>query len=264
MKVSFISDLHMDFWIPWVSNQLKWQKRTEDFIEELIKTDEGEKDVILLGGDFSHFNAQTLWALSIFSQHYNQVLFTLGNHDFYLISKSQSDKYGNNSYNRVNELIEKSTELASNITPLTDDTIFTYKGVKFGGNIMWYPLETYDQQVFYHNISNDSKLIKGVGIRKEHEKSILNYESMMDKGMDVMLSHVPLCYMKSHEQYGSTHCYLTPVDRLPKHVVMAHSHERAIYEKAGTLLYANAIGYPHDGLGEVKIESFIIEEEVVK
>lgn len=259
MKVSYISDLHMDFWVPFVSNQLKLRKRTEDFIEELIKTDEGERDVILLGGDFSHFNTQSLWMLNIFSKHYNQVMFCLGNHDFYLISKNQSEKYGNSSYNRATELIEESTKLASNIIPLIDDTLFTYKGVNFGGSTMWYPLETYDQQVFYHNISNDSKLTKGINIQKEHEKSIVNYKSMIDKDMDVMLSHVPLCHMRSHEMYGSTHCYFTPVDMLPNYVVMGHSHERAIYKKADSLLHINCGGYPRDGLGDMRIESFIIE-----
>lgn len=257
MKISYISDLHLDFWCQFNTNQLKWESLTKEFIRRLIETDQGQRDVVCINGDISHFNIQSLWALNIFSQQYSKVFVCLGNHDLYLVSKNQTGKYKNNSWNRVLELQEFISQL-SNVHLLLDDEVVKYNGVKFGGNTMWYPVSTIEQQVFFNNISNDSRLIKGVDINLEHEKSIANYNSMMQQGIDVMISHVPLCHLKSHEKYGSSSCYYTPVDELPPFVIQGHSHERAIYKKAGSLLYMNCLGYPHDGLGEVEIRSFEI------
>ena len=257
MKISYLSDIHADFWVPFTFNQIKWEKRTKEFIEKLIETDEGERDILCLSGDYSHFNVQTMWILETFSQHYKQVFFTYGNHCMYLVSKSQEDKYNGHSQNRIDELYSKSIEL-KNVHPLFTDETFIYQGVTFGGNPMWYPISTTEQKMFFNNISNDSRLIKGVDIHLEHKKSIANYSSMMNRGIDVMISHVPLCHLRSHEKYASTACYFTQVDVLPKHVVMGHSHERAIYKKAGSSLYMNCLGYPHDSLGKPDIRNFTI------
>lgn len=257
MKISHISDLHLDFWCQFNHNQLKWESRTKEFIRKLVESDKGQRDVVCINGDISHFNVQSLWALSIFSQYYNKVFICMGNHDLYLVSKNQENKYKGHSWNRVLELQELISRLP-NVHLLLEDEVVKYSGVKFGGNTMWYPITTIEQQVFFNNISNDSRLIKGVDIGSEHEKSIANYKSMMQQGMDVMISHMPLCHLKSHEKYGSTSCYYTPVDELPPYVIQGHSHERAIYKKANTLLHMNCGGYPHDRLGEMEIRSFEI------
>lgn len=262
MKISYISDLHLDFWIPFIPSQDKWESRTKDFIRKLIETDKGEREVLCLGGDYSHFNNQTKWMLQEFSKVYERVFLIFGNHDFYLISKNQENKYKNHSFNRIKEIDDFAIWSLHNVVPLIEGRVIEYKGIRFGGDTMWYPLKTTEQKVFFNNISNDSKLIKGFNIELEHLNSISNYETMMyDRGgIDIMLSHVPLCYIKSHSHYNSTSCYYTPVPEIPKYVIQAHSHEREIYTKDESLLYMNCMGYPEDDLGVPTILSFNIDK----
>lgn len=258
MKISYLSDIHADHHVPFNPNQLKWEKRTKEFIIKLIETDEGEHDVLCLGGDYSHYNVQTMWCLEVFSQYYNQVMLQIGNHDLYLISKNQVDKYNGHSQHRINELYMKSVELR-NVHPLFTDKTFTYKGITFGGNPLWYPLETIEQQMFFSNVSNDSKYIKGFNVKEQHHQSIRDYESLLTKNVDVMISHVPVINIDSHFRYNSTSCYLTPVkDINVKHWIMAHSHEQKVYEKPYCTFYMNALGYPDEKGLDLSIKSFII------
>lgn len=259
MNISYISDIHLDFHVPFTANQLKWESNTRKFTRQLIKTDETQRDIILLGGDYSHFNHQTMWMLDEFSNAYTTVLMVLGNHDYYLVSKSQSEKYGNSSANRADELRQLITDSLPNVYLLEEGKIYEHEGVRIGGDTMWYPLTTTEQQTFFRNISNDSKLIKNVSIELEHEKSIRYYKSMIENEIDIMLSHVPLIHINSHSLYGGTACYLTDVDELPTYVVMGHSHEQSHYEKASTEFHMNCLGYPHDRLKKKKIESFKVK-----
>lgn len=257
MKISYISDLHLDFWCPFVSNQIKWRKRTEEFILKLIDTDESERDVLIIAGDMSHFNRQSMWAVELFSMYYHQVFTTYGNHELYLISRNQSDKYLDNSRNRLNEFHAMLLSMP-NVHPLFTDKVFTYKGVTFGGNPMWYPIEMTEQQMFFSNISNDSKLIKGFNIKEEHYINQEQYESLLTKEIDVMISHFPVINTDSHFKYNSAACYLTPVkDIRAKHWVSGHVHEQKTYEKPYCTFYMNAIGYPPEKL-ELSIRSFNI------
>lgn len=89
MKVSYISDLHLDFHVKYGSNEDKMFKKTREFIEKLIQSDVGDKEVIVIAGDLSHYNKQSIAALEVFNEHYELVLFVPGNHDYYLVSKTQ-------------------------------------------------------------------------------------------------------------------------------------------------------------------------------
>lgn len=260
MRISYLSDMHLDFWIPFVLSQEKWRKRTEEFVEKLIATDLDKHEVLAIAGDISHFNSQSLWALETFSDYYEQVFFTYGNHDMYLVSKNQSNKYKNHSKNRVNELYANIADNPNfnNVHPLFTDKTFTYKGVTFGGNPLWYPLETFEQQVFFNSVSNDSKLIKGLNISGEHHINQVQYESLLAKNVDVMISHFPVINIDSHLKYNSTACYLTHVkDIQAKHWIFGHSHEQKVYEKPYCTFYMNAIGYPDEKL-ELSVKSFTI------
>lgn len=260
MKVSYISDLHLDFHVPFKPSQERWEQQTKDFIVNLIETtDPDDRDILCLGGDYSHYNRQTFWMLDTFSKYYNRVFTVLGNHDFYLVSNTQVGKYNHHSQNRVNELIAYASSIP-NVHPLFSDKTLNYKGVTFGGNSMWYPVETFEQKTFFYNSSNDSRLIHGTNVQLEHEDSIQNYSNMMRKCMDVMISHVPIIPINSHQIYGGDSCYYTPVDELPPYVIQGHSHERAIYEKAGSKIFMNCGGYPHDKLGDFEIKHFYVEK----
>jgi DNA repair exonuclease SbcCD nuclease subunit len=259
MKVSYISDIHLDFWSKFHMSQEKWEKRTKEFINKLIETDESEREVLVIAGDLSHFNCQSMWALGEFSNAYEQVVFTYGNHDMYFVSKNQASTYKNNSWNRIKELREESIKL-KNVHPLFEGETLTHKEVKFGGAPMWYPLKTLDQQMFFNNISNDSNLIKGVDVSKLNIVDKMQYSLLLKENLDVMISHFPVINIDSHFKYNSTACYLTPVSDINvEHWVFGHSHEQKVYEKPYCNFYMNALGYPDEKL-ELKIRHF----EVIK
>lgn len=263
MKVSYISDLHLDFHVHFNKNQVKFEKNTREFINKLIQTDEGDKEVLVIAGDLSHYNKQSLWALQEFSKAYELVLMVFGNHDYYLISNNQSNKYKNNSYNRTEELInmvywdEVTRKDLLNVTILENE-LYDHKGVRFYGSTMWYPLDTYEQQCFYSGISNDSKLIKRMNHYDEHEKDLKAYNKNIDNCVDVMISHVPLIEMDTHKEHNSTACYLTTVDQLAPITICGHVHEQNEYTtESGNKVYINAIGYD-DEYNELIIKSFEI------
>lgn len=260
VDISYISDLHLDFHVSFTKNQIKFEQCTREFIQKLIQSDISNKEVLIVAGDVSHLNTQSYWCIDEFSKHYKQVLLCYGNHDFYLVSKSQERKYKNNSLNRINELTEM-LRLLDNVHVFTDDNyVFEYDNVKFGGLTMWYPLETPEQQMFFYNISNDSKLIKGFNISESHDENQSAYKKIVEEDVDVMISHVPVISIDSHFKYNSTACYLTPVkDIHAKHWIMAHSHEQKVYEKPYCTFYMNALGYPNEGLN-LSISSFHIEK----
>lgn len=260
LKIAYISDLHLDFWVPFHKSQLKWKSRTQEFVLKLIEEDTSAREVICLGGDFSHFNRQTLWILEVFSAHYEQVFCVVGNHDYYLVSNNQETRYKKRSANRISELYELYPSVSENIHFFQKDEVMEFKGIRFGGNTMWYPLEKPEHQFFFQDVSNDSKLIKGLNMENENKKSLNVYRSVMEQGVDVFLTHVPIIPIKSHERYASFACYYTPVNQLPKYIVQGHSHENAIYTKAGSLIYMNCAGYPEENTArKPKIESFEID-----
>lgn len=259
MKISYVSDLHLDFHVPFTKNQIKFKRSTQEFTQSLISTDYGDKETLVVAGDISHFNLQSLWCIEELAKCYQQVLIVAGNHDYYLISKNQSNKYKNSSKNRVSELKNMISNVENAHVFDESNILFEYKGVEFGGVSMWYPIGTISQKMFFNNISNDSKLIKGLDIQKEHIKNQMQYESLLKKDIDVMISHFPVINIDSHFKYNSTACYLTPVrDITAKHWVFGHSHEQKVYEKPYCIFYMNAIGYPEEGL-DLSIKSFEVK-----
>lgn len=70
MKIDYVSDLHINHWIPWNNNQIKWEKRTREIIRRLISNGNGE--VLIIAGDFTEWNQQTLWVLDEVAKQYER------------------------------------------------------------------------------------------------------------------------------------------------------------------------------------------------
>lgn len=242
MKISYLSDMHLDFHVPFHKNQRKWRERTITFVQQLIETDDVERKVLVIAGDISHFNNQSFWILEEFAKSYELVFFTLGNHDFYLVSKNQSTKYKQRSLNRVNELLTM-VEALENVKVLIGfEKHHITTNITIAGDTFWYPVETMDQIAFFHNISNDSQLIENIDISLEHTYSMTNYNKL--DSATIIATHIPPITINSHHLYNSTTCYLTPVSELKTHHwVFGHCHEQNVYVKPCGNFYINALGY---------------------
>lgn len=245
MKLSHMSDLHLDFHVPFHKNQSKWRKNTKSFIQQLIQTDNSEHEVMVIAGDLSHFNTQSYWALEEFSYAYEQVFFCFGNHDFYLVSRNQEQKYKGHSLNRMNELLQLVSSL-ENVTPLIGfEKHQITKEISIAGDTFWYPIETDDQIVYFYEISNDSQLIKRLNVGLEYNYSMSNYNNLDES--TIIVTHVPPITTPSHRIHNSTACYLTPITELKAtHWIYGHVHEQCEIIKPYGNFYSNTLGYEHD------------------
>ncbi|UYB48783.1 metallophosphoesterase [Lysinibacillus capsici] len=242
MKIDYISDLHLDFHIKYNGNYEKWENKTQLFLEKLSPDTKGE--VLVIAGDLSHYNIQSKWCLEYFSKQYEHVFFVLGNHDYYLVSNGQRDKYKKNSKAREYELQSLIFHL-TNVTMLYNFKPFIYKGLKFSGSTSWYPLTEFNVVNFFNTASNDSRLIYGMNIGNENYHEGLAYENMEE--VDVLITHVPSILINSHHKYGNSSCYLNELKQIKaKHNIFGHCHEQSVYDKAGIKFYINALSYPNE------------------
>lgn len=246
MKVDFVSDLHFNHWMLWTNNQLKWESRTKELAKRLIRNGHGE--VLIIAGDFSEWNCQTLWILEECANNYERVYFTYGNHDLYIMSKEQRKKY-KDSMGRVNELIEVVTTNMDNVIPLIK-TVDEYKGKIFAGDVMWYLPKRFEDWQFFKDVSSDSNYIningysKEDGIRKMWKDSMEWYDTLENTSVDVFVSHVPPVH-NPHSHFEPNSLYMVDVPFInASHWVCGHDHFQGQFTKADVDFHMNAIGYP--------------------
>lgn len=244
VKIDYVSDLHFNHWMVWTENQQKWEVRTRQLAQRLIQNGHGE--VLVLAGDFSEWNNQTLWILDEVSKYYQRVYFTFGNHDLYILTKGQKKKY-KDSLGRLQELIEIATKIP-NVIPLIKRTD-EYKGKLFAGDAMWYLPKTQEDWQFYRNVSNDSNYISINGYtlddipRRLRKESMDWYDTLEEQSVDVFVSHIPPIHPLT-SKFPFNGCYQTDVPFIPSnHWICGHNHLKVEFEKAGIIFYMNCIGY---------------------
>lgn len=253
MKIDYISDLHLDFHEYNVNSLKKWEKRTKDFVKSLIKEEKGE--VLVIAGDISHYNIQSKWAIEQFSQEYEFVIFILGNHDYYLVSKTQEKKYGN-SLNRVVELKNLVKDIP-NAKLLNMFEVFDYNGVKFCGSTNWYSLQEEGECKMFNEESNDSRLIKKFDIYCESAHERFTEENLKDLEVDVLITHVPCRIINTHLEFGNTYCYYNEINNIKaKNIIFGHCHEQNIYKYPNSTVYINALGYDNEWIEHMDIMDY--------
>lgn len=250
MKIDFVSDLHFNHWMQWTENQLKWEYRTRALTERLLENGNGE--VLVIAGDFGEWNCQALWILHEASKHYERVYFTYGNHDLYLLSKSQKKKYGD-SIARLNELITEASKI-DNVIPLVK-TVDIYKGKVFAGDMMCYLPKTFQDWEFFREVSNDSSYIyvngysREDGIRRMWKDAMDWYDTLESTEIDVFVSHVPPIH-NPYDIFPPNNLYLVDVPFInTENWICGHNHLQNQFTKAGVNIHMNCIGYPmhYDG-----------------
>lgn len=246
LRIVHGSDIHINHWLPFVTNQKKWEERTRTFIRALCLATPG--DVLILAGDFSEINAQTVWVLDEASKYYDRVYWTYGNHDLYLLTKTDKKKY-KDSFGRLHALIEK-TRYLKNVIPLIC-RVDTYQGRTFAGDALFY-LPSQGDISFFNDVSSDSLYISLKetqyaydAVKKLHNESLDWYNNLEE--VDVLITHVPPLHFKS-SIYPANSCYYTDVPELKAaHWVCGHTHIQFDSVLYGTHFHVNCIGYPLRG-----------------
>lgn len=253
LKVDYISDLHLNHYVRWDKNQIKWEKNTRVWGRTLLQTKQGE--VLVIAGDFSEWNHQTLWFLEECAKQYEQVFFVTGNHDYYLLSKTQQRKYGD-SKGRQAELLDLASKIP-NVQPLNYEVV-EYEGKTIAGGSLWYLPKTIADWNFYFGTSNDSTYISVLAAHDGIVSSLKDiphylykeamdwYDTLQGPFVDLMISHIPPVHPPI-STYERNACYDCPVPFLASEKwICGHQHIQGTFEKAGTLFYMNALGYPNE------------------
>ena len=113
MKIRILSDLHLEF----------HPDRGEEFIESL---DPRDVDVLVLAGDISSINYGLVQSLEQFASKFNQVVFVLGNHD-----------YWGEPRNVIDAAIDEAQQRVPNLHWLNNSS-FSYRGQEFVGATLWW------------------------------------------------------------------------------------------------------------------------------
>jgi predicted phosphodiesterase len=79
MKIGYISDLHIDFYVAFNKSHL-----LKKFIESLNPE---FYDLLIIAGDIGHYNQQNILFLNYFKEYSNKIIAVIGNHDLYLPTK---------------------------------------------------------------------------------------------------------------------------------------------------------------------------------
>jgi len=285
-KIGYISDEHLDFRCFDKNPQSpKFKKQIKKFIDEKLKPEGG--DILLSGGDTSHYNEQTKEYLTQMLEYYNTIFLTDGNHDRYLINATQQDKYNFTSDNRVQEMIDWCAT-QENIHFLDGDVV-DIDGLKIGGLGNWYDLPTEGLKAQWSEIMNDSNLIMtnhkphhvsyGYGAsmklptfdtqahRKHQEK---NMDNIIKEQCDILLTHIIPCIIpdehlfSGHVGDGNNIFYMSDdIEQVKKTgaeiVVYGHNHTVKQFELDGIHFVTNAVAYPNEE-GAKKIEHFIFHK----
>lgn len=291
MKVHYISDLHLDFWIKEMSESKKMINQIENFIKNINFS---EADVLIIAGDLGHYFVQKSVFLKIIKRFYKNIIIVSGNHDRYLVSKKQQKKYSWSSDSRVNETKEFCKKIDG--LYLLDGEELKIDGVTFAGvGMSWddsffnlfkkrNPNNYYPQvTTLFNNKMNDSKLIMdgykpypinyGYGgkelissfdpfefFRKEYKKL-----QKISSNVDVMISHygpiVPDDIDENYNNPTTTFYYFDGEYELkrisPQKWVFGHTHKNHDFYINETNLICNPLGYPHEKTNQ-KIKCFEI------
>ncbi|WP_369598807.1 metallophosphoesterase [Staphylococcus hyicus] len=263
INISYINDLHIDHWVMNNKSYEKHKKSVKAFINRLIENSYIiDKNVLIIAGDISHYNYVTYWVIEEFSNHFKKVFFVNGNHDYYLITRSQRSKYRNDSLSRVFELNNLLSQL-NNVTffsSFTGNVTEKYGGVRFAGCTMT-SLPIGEEEIsFYNGFMNDKKYISHEP-KLYNDKDINAYNTVIsDFRPNIFISHYPLVRTYSHNKHlndGSIGSYMCIVERHIAPInIFGHVHESDVcYEVANSKHISNALGYPTENLNS-KIKTF--------
>ena len=268
IKIDFISDIHVDFWIPSKLPQgQKLFQKVSEYVEDTLKPQDG--DVLVIAGDIGHYFSQDTLVLKKLKEYYERIVIVRGNHDMYLVSKNLQEKYNFDSFSRTLEMKRFCNE--NEIYYLDGDSI-DIKGFKFGGVGMWYNTPTNDDIEYWKTTMNDSNLIMkgrpytvsyGYGARHKvntfdtqgyYLQEVQKLKELSKKDIDVLVTHIIPTLIpeeKMPQQYAgdkSNMFYMSDNKEIvkemnPELVIFGHTHIQYDMNIDGIQYVCNPLGY---------------------
>ena len=284
MKIGYISDLHLDFWV-----KKDYVHLTVEVLKDTLNIQ--ESDVLIIAGDLGHDFEQNKRFLLMAREYAKDVIIVNGNHDMYLTTRESQYKYKYDSMNRIKEM-KKFCLSIPGFHYLDGETI-SLNGITFAGLGMSWDDFYYQKinqckpkhdeiiKLFRDNI-NDSRYIFSKGVQHIYLPEYgFNHVTSFDpikffaeekkklkkiNNVDVMVTHVgPIIPNDIREEYInnviSTFFYFDGVEDVirihPKHWIYGHTHDAYEHEFYGVKFHCNPLGYTHENTN-AKIKYFEI------
>jgi len=234
--IQLLSDLHLEF-------------QPDNGYDFLVRLDPAGVDVLVVAGDI-HSNCKFLGSslLSLCAM-YPQVLFVIGNHDYYGSTPPQ-----------VHHQLRSLSQFVDNFHWLHNSTV-ELNGVSFAGTPLWFPKPTNPLVMMDRFHINDFNLIRGFEpwVYDEHQKA-MKFLRKEGPGADVIVTHhIPseLCVSPRFKGSPLNHYFVTDLtDEIyrwqPKAWLFGHSHDRTHRRLKKTLMACNPLGYPQEEGPEVR------------
>lgn len=238
MKIDYVSDLHLDFYLHTGNEQ-----EILAFINNELKLD-NRGDVIVLAGDISYVNNETILFLEKLSEIYKEVLMVFGNHDYYILENRSH--YNKDSKNRVDEIKDYFKNYSH--IHILDRNVVEIDGIVFAGWSNWYSLCDKKTLAYWEEVSNDSKYILPSYRNKLtstfiFEKDDFFYDNLGD--VDVLISHIPPIHFPGNP-FEENKLFYNPKSEIKgKYWICGHQHtvcDTIIGDNCRVL--CNPIGYP--------------------
>lgn len=242
LDVDYVSDLHLLFYI-------KEKKDIKEFVKKNIAP-KVQSNILVIAGDICELIDYTGEFLFECSKYYEKIIFTAGNHDYYLFNKKLREEFDNNSLNKIKKLNcmykddSKITFLDRNSS---NKGLININEFSLAGDTLWYtPTNIIDWTRYYPN-QNDSRYILTdknyfSKIRSLHEESISWYNNLPND-LDLIITHIPPLKIKNNNR-GNNCCYYTPLDEFKsKTWIYGHDHKKNRFTKNDTLFLSNPWGY---------------------
>lgn len=243
MKLGIASDLHLEFFK---------DHAALNFINEL---DSDGVDVLVLAGDILSIKRQMQMKaiLSAFKNKYKNVVWVLGNHEYY------------NNIPRCTQLALREAEKAG--VHLLNNSSVTIDGQRFIGGTGWFP-ELPDTTAFHKHCMTDFDLIDHLEpwVYKEHEYFV-DFLTTCLKPEDVLVMHHLPTTKSVHSKYAGNHlnrfflCDIEKLilDRQPKLVINGHGHDQFDYKIGETRIISNPKGYEFEATRKYFNPKLVVE-----
>ena len=275
MNIDYISDLHVDFYVKYNNTPTKRRKLIKKYIDNILP--EVPSSTLVIAGDISHHNTLSIESIIELRKTYSNVIVTYGNHDMYMTSESQRNKYSA-SYLRIEDLKARCEEV-DGVWLLDGDTI-KIEGVTYGGLCGWYSLPTKEDKDYWKFYMNDYNFIySGIEYKTPYHYGSVRaewstqdfYDDEVDKlsklnNIDILITHVAQVLPPDSEipkmYRGDASNIFYYVDNIQlvkatgcKYYIYGHTHNTQDWEQEGIQVKVNPLGYPKEN-PKARIKNF--------
>jgi len=227
MKLQILSDLHFEFY--------------EDGGKEVLSTlDPSNVDVLVLAGDLATIKFHDS-VLNTLAERFPEVIFILGNHDYYGSSPKE-----------VHKALVEICAKRKNLHWLHNTSVVLH-GQRFVGTPLWFQEDPMNP--VYQRFLNDFRQIRGFQewVYEENKKAMEFLHKEVTPKDIVITHHVP-SLSGVHERFLKeplNRFFVCNMEKLiqkqnPRMWIFGHTHECKIFSLGGTSLVCNPRGYMHE------------------